>query len=341
MSEPTQGNDQGENRDGDDLSSHDDPRPRTATGEAGPGRIVVRGLTRRFGETLALAPIDLDLGPGGVTGLIGPNGSGKSTFLRTLTGLVRPDGGQASVDGARLSGDGLAVRQRITYAPGELHLYTEMRADEHLAWFLRGRPKHAAVLERARAIAAELGIPLERRVRAFSHGMKRQLVLAAALAPDVRVRILDEPTEGLDPSRRGKVVELLRKDAERGVTLLISSHHFGEIDRLCDRLVFLNQGQKLAEETASSVAARARRFVHFSWPSETEAIAAKPELERLGAERVVRDGVRTTAELGTADPRPFLTALSNAGGLPPPRTIEFGRLSLAELYQDLYGVGGV
>lgn len=308
---------------------------------AAPGKIVVRGLTRRFGATLALAPIDLDLGPGGVTGLIGPNGSGKSTFLRTLTGLVRPDAGSATVDGAELAGDGLAVRRRVAYAPGELHLYTEMRADEHLAWFLRGRPDRRAALARARAIADGFGLPLRGRVRAFSHGMKRQLVLAAALAPDVRVRILDEPTEGLDPSRRGHVVELLRKDAARGVTLLLSSHHFGEIDRLCDRLVFLSRGAKLADETAETVAARARRFVHLVWPSEPDAVAAKPELERLGAETVVLEGARTIVELGTADPRPFLAALANTGGLPPPRAIEFGRLSLEDLYRDLYGVGGL
>jgi ABC-2 type transport system ATP-binding protein len=322
-------------------------QPGDASGARSGARIVVRGLTRRFGETVALAPIDLDVGGlpgdkgGTITGLIGPNGSGKSTLLRVLTGLVRPDAGSAVVDGAELAGDGLAIRKRVTYAPGELHLYTEMRAGEHLAWFLRGRPDRRLVLERARAIAALFELPLQRRVRAFSHGMKRQLVLAAALAPDVRVRILDEPTEGLDPTRRNRVVDLLRQDAERGVTILLSSHHFGEIDRLCDRLIFLSHGQKLAEETAQDVAARTRRFVRILWPSEADAVAAKPELERVGAESVTRRSATTNARLPTADPRPFLRALADVGGLPPPREVEFGRMSLAEIYSELYGVEGV
>jgi ABC-type multidrug transport system ATPase subunit len=155
------------------------------------------------------------------------------------------------------------------------------------------------------------------------------------------VRILDEPTEGLDPTRRGRIVELLREEAARGVTILLSSHHFGEIDRLCDHVVFLNAGRVLADERAADVARRARHFVRLTWPGEDAAALAEAALGRLGAEGVVRAGRRTDARLATDDPRPFLAALAREPSLPVPESIEHGRTSLADLYRDLYGVGGL
>ncbi|MEY2746867.1 MAG: Daunorubicin/doxorubicin resistance ATP-binding protein DrrA, partial [Planctomycetota bacterium] len=177
--------------------------------------IVARGVARRFGEKVAVAGIDLRVGPG-ITGLLGPNGSGKSTFLRCLYGLVRPDAGEIEVAGAKLVGDGVAIRRRASYAPGEIALYGEMSAREHLGWLLRGR--EAGAFERALELAARLELPVARRVRSFSHGMKRQLLVCAALAPGTSVRILDEPTEGLDPTKRGQVLEMLFEDAARGTT---------------------------------------------------------------------------------------------------------------------------
>jgi len=170
--------------------------------EPSDGRIVARGIARSYGTKIALAPTDLDLEAGSIVGLLGPNGSGKSTLLRCLLGLVPRDSGSARLDGVDLSGDGTAVRRRVAYAPGEIALHAEMRGRDHLDWLTRGRGEKARV--RARSIAGDFDLPLERRVRTYSHGMKRQLLLAAALAPNLRVRILDEATEGLDPTRRSQ-----------------------------------------------------------------------------------------------------------------------------------------
>ncbi len=302
-------------------------------------------MTRRFGAKVALHPTDLDLGPRGVIGLLGPNGSGKSTLLRILVGLVRPDAGSAVVDGIALEGDGTAIRRRATYAPGELALYKEMRAGQHLEWFLRGRER--AAIGRARSIAEQLGLPLLARVRSFSHGMKRQLVFAAALAPDVRVRILDEPTEGLDPSKRGTVLDLLAADArERGTTIVLSSHHLGEVDRACDRLVFLADGRKIADETPASLARRAGRVLRLDFPADADRTRLVDTLERIGGARIARleptiDGsLRASLVLDTDDPRAFTAAALSCSALPRPRAFEYGRLSLAELYRELYGVEG-
>ncbi|HVS08679.1 MAG TPA: ATP-binding cassette domain-containing protein [Planctomycetota bacterium] len=282
--------------------------------ERGEPRIVARGLARSFRGRPAVLPFDLDLGPG-ITGLLGPNGSGKSTFLRMLVGLVRPDAGQAEVAGVPVTGDGTRARRRSTYAPGEIALYGEMRGRDHLDWLLRGREREAR--ERARTLGGELGLPLERRVRGYSHGMKRQLLFAAAMAPRVAVRILDEASEGLDPSRRSLLLELLREDAARGTAILLSSHHLAEVDRACDTFVFLDAGRKIGVEGAA-----ARRAARALGPLAQA---------RASAGHVV-------LELAEPDPRPALAALARADDLPAPRTLAYGEPSLQELYGDLYGV---
>ena len=307
---------------------------------AGPGVLVGQGLTRRFGEHTAVRPFDLEVGPGGVTGLLGPNGSGKSTYLRMLLGLVRPDGGRASVDDVELEGDGVGIRRRVTYMPGEVHVYGEMRGGEHLAWLLRGRGREA--LERAQRIGEELGLPLERRVRGYSHGMKRQLFFAAAMAPDVRVRVLDEPTEGLDPTKRGEVLRRLRADVERnGTTILFSSHHLGEVERLCDRVLFVRQGELLDEESARLLLQRARRSLRLTFPEDADPERLRAALEPLGAE-VRLDGHRATLfPQADADPVDLLRGVVTRGDLPAPASLVYGEMSLQDLYRELYGVEGV
>lgn len=302
------------------------------------GRIVCRGLKRRFGDKQALKGIDLEVGPGGITGLLGPNGSGKSTLMRCLTGLIRPDAGYALVDGLQVRGDGADVRARLTYSPGELHLYGEMRADEHLRWLLRGREPEAH--ERALEMAQRFDLPLTLKVRGYSHGMKRQLCFAAALAPRVRLRILDEITEGLDPSRRGQVLDVLREDADSGTTLLLSSHHLGEVDRACDRMIFLNEGELIADESPASVLERTSRLVHLTY---AEALTEE-QLTRLRGptvERIQPAGERVSVWIRKSDPREFLAALAGQTDLQSPLRIEYGSLSLAEMYRDIYGVRGV
>jgi ABC-2 type transport system ATP-binding protein len=302
------------------------------------GRILARGIARSFGGKPVLRPTDLEIEAGSVAGLLGPNGSGKSTLLRCLLGLVSPDSGGARIDGVGLAGDGTAVRRRVAYAPGEIALYGEMRGREHLDWLLRGRGDGARA--RARSIAGDFGLPLERRVRTFSHGMKRQLLLAAALAPDVRVRILDEATEGLDPTRRGEVLERLRDDAARGTTILLSSHHLGEVDRVCGLLVFLSEGRKIAEESSAAVAARARRIVRMTFDAGADMASVARYFEGVPGARLALSGTRATVDLADGEPSALLGAALSSTAIPRPRAVACGELSLQELYREVYGVEG-
>jgi len=296
--------------------------------------IRVRGLSRRFGANQALSPIDLDVAPGEIVGLIGPNGSGKSTLLRCLTGVVKKDSGEVTIDGATLTGDGVNIRRRVTYSPGEVNAYGELTGSGQISWLLRGRDKDT--FERAHEVAAELGLPLQKRVRTYSHGMKRQLLFAAAIAPAVRVRLLDEMTEGLDPAMRAGILDKLRADADTGCAVLLSSHHFGEIDRVCDRLVFIDEGKKLSEESPATIAERARGLASFEYRDEAEATAALASLSSLGIEAEER-GARLLVRLGEQDPQGALASLLAKADLPAPTSVVYGKLPLADLYRELYG----
>ncbi len=300
--------------------------------------IALRGLTRRFGETTAVQPTDLDVRAGMVTGLLGPNGSGKSTLMRMMTGLVRPDAGSVLIAGTRLRGEGTAVRRLVTYAPGEIGVYGELRGRDHLRWFLRGRAEDA--LARSVDIAEQLGLPLSKKVRTYSHGMKRQLIFSAALAPEVPVRILDEPTEGLDPSKRGQVLDLLSEDAERGTTILLSSHHLQEVDHACKRLVFLNRGAIVADEDAAALQKRAMSLVKLRFREGLDFDGLETALVALDQGSIRRTGRTFDLVLHGDDPRPFLAALASSD-TPAPEVIEYGSPSLHDLYRELYGVEGV
>ena len=303
------------------------------------GTIAARGLSRTFGSKQAVRPFDATIGPGGVTGILGPNGSGKSTFLRMLLGLVPPDAGTAHLDGVRLAGDGTAVRRRATYMPGEIAVYGELTGREHLSWLVAGRD--AGALGRALALAESLQLPLDRRVRGYSHGMKRQLLFSGALAPDVPLRVLDEPTEGLDPTRRRQVLDHLRDEAARGVTVLLSSHHLGEVERACDRVLFMKEGRLLDEEDTRRFRTRASRLVRLRFPGEVDPAALRAALAETGLRIVRIEGLEATLLVEDDPPRAGLARLLQARGLPEPSSLVFGELSLHELYRELYGEEGV
>jgi ABC-2 type transport system ATP-binding protein len=303
--------------------------------------IQATSLVRSFGDKRAVSGISLDIAPGTITGILGPNGSGKSTTLRMLVGLVRPDSGTANIAGVELKGDGTAVRKVSTFAPGEIALYGEMAGGEHLDWLLRGRP--AAAKRRGHELIAHLGLPPEKKVHAYSHGMKRQLLFAAAMAPDVPVRILDEPTEGLDPAKRQDVLNLIEAEAARGALVLLSSHHLSEVQSVCERLIFFNSGKVLADESPAELARRALRTLRIEYESDQAAEQAHAAIQRELAATVEsssRDGEELIATLTTDDARTFLAAFA-ALDAPRPSSLTVGKLSLTDLYRTVYGVSGL
>jgi ABC-2 type transport system ATP-binding protein len=216
-----------------------------ATSQDKPPVVSARGVVKRYGRTVALAGLDAEIGPG-ITGLLGSNGAGKTTFLSLILGLRAWDDGRLLVLGEDPATSGLSMRARIGYAPEHHDLPTELPAADfvrHLAE-VHLLPRRAAV-QRANDALWLVGLGEERfrSVGAMSTGQRQRVKLAAAIAHDPELVLLDEPTDGLDPVQRTEMLDLIRRVGnEFGMDILISSHHLEEVERICDAVVIVEGG---------------------------------------------------------------------------------------------------
>jgi len=203
--------------------------------------VQTRSLTKRYGSLTALDDCRLEIRRGEVFGLLGPNGSGKTTLLRLLMGFLRPSAGEATIDGLDCYRESLAVHRRVAYLPGDAKLFPQMRGRDVLRFFSRVRPN--ADFARSLALAERLKLDLSRRVAALSTGTRQKLALAAVLAFDTPLVVLDEPTSNLDPTVRSDVLALVREARSAGRTVIFSSHVLDEVEHVCDRVGILRQGR--------------------------------------------------------------------------------------------------
>ncbi|MGE3821175.1 MAG: ABC transporter ATP-binding protein [Isosphaeraceae bacterium] len=209
--------------------------------------IVTEGLCKHYGSVLALTDLSMEVRKGEVYGLLGPNGSGKTTTVRLVLGMLRPSAGRARVAGLDCWRDSLAVREMVSFLPGELRLYGAMTGYQTLKFLsdLRG----GAALDRAVAIAERImKLDLARRVRTYSTGMKQKLALSQTFADPVEVLILDEPTSALDPSARNDVLGLVSEAKSKGQTVIFSGHVLSEVEQVCDRVAIMRQGRLMHVE---------------------------------------------------------------------------------------------
>jgi ABC-2 type transport system ATP-binding protein len=215
-------------------------------------------LTKRYGDVTALYECSLQVRRGEVFGLLGPNGAGKTTLLRMLLGFLHPTSGTARIDGFDCCRASLDVRQRVSYLPGEVRLFRQMRGRDVLKFFARVRS--AGNLKRAIALAEQLDLNLSRRVSMMSTGMRQKLALAATLSADTPLIILDEPTSNLDPTVRGTVMKMVAKARRQGRTVMFSSHVLSEVEETCDRVVILRAGRLVHTQVMSEL--RRRHRIH-------------------------------------------------------------------------------
>jgi ABC-2 type transport system ATP-binding protein len=219
--------------------------------------IAVQQLHKSFGARHVLRGLDLAVGHGELLGLVGPNGAGKSTLLRALVGLVTASAGQVSVLGLDPRRQSLAVRERCCYLPGETGVYQQLTGRQFLDFALGFYPR----LDRARErdLLAAFELPLANKVRSYSAGMKQKLALLATLVPDVELYLLDEPDRALDASVRFRLRDVLLAMQQQGKTIVLSSHHLGEVEALADRLEFLLDGVFVSAERLRRARARLRQ----------------------------------------------------------------------------------
>jgi len=222
--------------------------------------LAIKNLRKSFGSVVAVDDVSFTLGRGQLLGLLGPNGAGKTTTVSMIAGLVTPEQGEVLIEGARLSGDTDLKKRRIGLVPQDLALYDELSARANLRFFGALYGLSGATLEKAIASAMELVGLIDRikdRVATYSGGMKRRLNLAAGLLHDPDILLLDEPTVGVDPQSRNAIFDNLELLKSRGKALLYTTHYMEEVERLADRIVVMDHGGVIAEDTLDGLLSRA------------------------------------------------------------------------------------
>lgn len=242
--------------------------------------LEVRELRKRFGAFEALRGASFSVAPGEVFGYLGPNGAGKTTTLRIVLGLMRETSGSARIFG--LAPADAASRSDIGFLPGDLRLYGDLTAAATLDFFARFRPARAPTLRAMLIDALDIDGPaLERRVKFLSHGTRQKVGLIIAMQHDPSLLLLDEPTNGLDPLVQQAFRAVVAGFAERGRSVLFSSHVLSEVEAICSRVAILRQGEIVALETIGHLREKVMRKARVRFAGEVpEALRSIAGVER-------------------------------------------------------------
>ncbi len=244
-------------------------------GTVGTSMIRTRGVRVDYADVTAVVDLDLLIGPGEVFGLIGPNGAGKSSTIRVLATLQEPTHGRVWIGGIDASEQPARVRRMIGYMPDMAPVYADLRCREFLdlfgaAYFVGRRERR----RRVEACLAEVGLEGKRDAMAgtLSRGMTQRLVLAKTILPDPRVLLLDEPASGLDPIARMELRDLVRRLADQGRTVLVSSHILSELSEFCTSVGIMQRGEMVIsgtiEDVVRGLGERRRIAVRLSEPAD-------------------------------------------------------------------------
>jgi ABC-2 type transport system ATP-binding protein len=217
--------------------------------------LLIQNLTRLFGNQKAVDDISFSVNQGEIVGFLGPNGAGKSTTMKIATTFLPPTSGKVIVEGFDVTINAMAVKRHTGYLPEHNPLYTDMFVHEYLRFIgglygLRGKILRTRVLE----MIDQCGLAREqhKKIESLSKGYRQRVGLAQALIHDPKVLILDEPTSGLDPNQLLEIRKLI-KDISKNKTVLFSTHIMQEVQALCDRVVVINQGKIVADDSLSNL----------------------------------------------------------------------------------------
>lgn len=215
--------------------------------------VVAENLVKVFGSIRALDGLSFEIKRGEIYGLIGPNGAGKTTALRIISTLIMPSSGSAKVYDYDVVREASEVRRLIAYLPEEAGAYKNLSGEEYLRFMARFSSENKEALEetvRSAAVISGLGDRLRDKVKTYSKGMKRRLLVARALMTKPKLAVLDEPTSGLDVLHSVHVRDTIKQYVKRhNVAVLLSSHNMLEVEYLCERVALINHGRTVAEGT--------------------------------------------------------------------------------------------
>jgi ABC-2 type transport system ATP-binding protein len=256
--------------------------------------IEAKGLTKRYGQAIAVDDATFTVGAGEIFGLLGPNGAGKTTTILMLLGLSDISAGEARVFGHDPARDPLSVKRRVGYLPDSVGFYDNLTAADNLHYTARLMGMGAA--ERHSKIAsalARVGLSevADKKVGAFSRGMRQRLGLAEIVMKEARIAILDEPTNGLDPQASLELLDLIRSFKADGISVLLSSHLLDRVQSVCDRVALFNNGRIVLMGTVGELG---RQVLGGGFAVEVEADGGQSLAKRLSG----LPGVRSVTEPG-------------------------------------------
>ena len=288
------------------------------------------GLTKRFGEVVAVRDLDLSVDDGEVFGFLGPNGAGKSTTINILLGFLDPSEGQATVLGNDATTQSRAVRRRVGLLPEGYDVYENLTGREHVVSAIEtkgGDDDPDEIIDR-------VGLDPDDATRPagdYSTGMTQRLMLGVALTGSPDLLILDEPSSGLDPEGIKRLRRIVREEAERGATVFFSSHILGQVEKVCDRVGIMNEGRLVAVDTIDDL----REEMGAGGVVEAT-VEATPDLDSLRALDGVRE-VRATGDtvrVTCSDPRAKMPALRRIDDAVQVTDIDVDDASLESLFEE-------
>ncbi|ALO66122.1 ABC transporter ATP-binding protein [Arthrobacter alpinus] len=288
--------------------------------------VEVAGLYKRFGKSSALAGLNLRVDEGTVAGFLGPNGSGKSTTLRILLGLLRSDGGTARLLGGDPWRDAVELHRRIAYVPGDVSLWPNLTGGQAIDILskLRGGVDHA----KRNALLERFELDPTKKARSYSKGNRQKVALVAGLASNAELLILDEPTSGLDPLMEQVFTECIQEVKADGRSVLLSSHIFAEVEKLCDTVTIIREGRTVEAGRLDELRHLHRTVVTVLLDRHASVLSGVP-----GVNELVAAGNLATFTVGEAELGRVLSALSAFN----PRQLVSNPPSLEDLFLRHYG----
>ena len=267
--------------------------------------VRTEGISKRYGNVMALHPLDLDVVEGEVIGCLGPNGAGKTTTIRLLLGLVRATSGRAEIFGIDCQAQPVAAHRRLAYVAGEANLWPGLTGLETL--HLLGRVHGSVDTAYRDALIERFSLDPNKKVRAYSRGNRQKVILIAALMTRADLLLLDEPTSGLDPLMEREFRTCVDEARARGQTVFLSSHILSEVEALCDRVAILREGHLVEVGTLAEMRHLSALTV------EAELRGPPPDLSKVdGVRALTVDGNRVRCQV-TGSIEPLLKKLVRVG----------------------------
>lgn len=272
--------------------------------------IQVQHLTQIYSSKKGIFDVSFEVKKGEIFGYIGPNGAGKTTTIRHILGFSNADQGNVLIDGFDARSDRHTLHQQIGYLPGEIAFFDHMTGKEFLTFLsaLRGYKEAPRLQELVDLFQLEVKFS----IRKMSKGMKQKLAIVAAMMHDPMILILDEPTSGLDPLMQLRFLDLILQEKERGKTILMSSHIFEEVDRVCDRAAIIKDGRIVAIEDLVTLRSQVQDQLMFTLQEEVheeqlrglDVVRVSPDLYRVTVHQNLPEVLRHLSTLPIASLRP-------------------------------------